>query len=84
MKYFKVKNESDQVRVNKYKSDFLIKHELKTESECKKLFITPDFLKIHFDEINVNKNYTFFCFGARFLKTQTNLHHVTQQLHKIV
>ena len=64
MIYFKVKPEHD----NKYKNpkihdgNIYIANELYTEKEVIRQNLNRSFL----EQINVNKNETYFCFGARF------------------
>lgn len=60
MKYFQVKRESDQVRVNPV--HFLIKEELYTEREKEKLGIPER----HLISVEVSRKQTFWFFGARF------------------
>jgi hypothetical protein len=78
MKYYKVKETSDQCQViNKstkngcYKiQGYLFANELITEKELKRKFnlceqFTPNFIKNNFDIVNISKNDTYFFFGAR-------------------
>lgn len=66
MNYKKVKPESDQVRKPGKRHDILIKNELYTYDEFTKLNVTPEFAAKHFDTVIINKNKTYFSFGARF------------------
>ena len=82
MKYYKVKQESDQIQViNKspkngcYKvHGCLFANELLTEKELKRKFnlseqFTPNFIKDNFDIVSISKNDTYLFFGARKLIT---------------
>lgn len=60
MKYFRVKKESDNVRIGG--SHFLVQNELYTEKEVERLRIPEQDLVV----VNVRKCDTYFCFGARF------------------
>ena len=60
MKYYKVKKEADQKR--RKDGSIYIANELYTEKEAEKLNLNTDFMQL----INVNKNSTYFFFGARF------------------
>lgn len=62
MKYFRVKKEYDNTWANGCR--FLVKNELYTEKEVRCFGILPNRLI----EANVNKNDTYFLFGARFSK----------------
>lgn len=78
MNYYKVKPECDQTRViNKSKTNgcykiygYIFANELLTERELKREFnlseeFTPNFIKKHFDIVNIPKNNTYFFFGVR-------------------
>lgn len=67
MQYFQVKPESDQVRLSRTKSDFLVANELYTINELKKYNLSGDFLSKHFNTLSISKNKTYFFFGARFI-----------------
>lgn len=67
MKYFKVKQESDQVRVNPV--HFLIADELYTEREKEKLKIPEH----HLDCVEVSRKQTFWFFGARYAFSTANV-----------
>ena len=60
MKYYKVKKEADQKR--RKDGSIYIANELYTKKEAEKLNLNTDFMQL----INVNKNSTYFFFGARF------------------
>ena len=60
MKYYKVKKEADQKR--RKDGSIYIAEELYTEKEAEKLNLNTDFMQL----VNVNKNSTYFFFGARF------------------
>lgn len=75
MKYYKVKKEYDNWSIYKYNknnklvySGFLVGNELKTPAEYKKLIETIKNFNVSkaFDIVEVNKNKTFWFFGARF------------------
>ena len=60
MKYYKVKKEADQKR--RKDGSIYISNELYTKKEAEKLNLNTDFMQL----VNVNKNSTYFFFGARF------------------
>ena len=60
MKYYKVKQEADQKR--RKDGSIYIADELYTEKEAEKLKLNTNFMNL----VNVNKNSTYFFFGARF------------------
>ena len=60
MKYYQVKKEADQKR--RKDGSIYISNELYTEKEAEKLNLNTDFMQL----VNVNKNSTYFFFGARF------------------
>ena len=60
MKYYKVKKEADQKR--RKDGSIYIANELYTGKEAEKLNLNTDFMQL----VNVNKNSTYFFFGARF------------------
>ncbi len=64
MKYFKVKPEADQTKISA--NGILVKNELYTTNDILLCSRLPLFDMRHFDEIEVNKNDTYFFFGARF------------------
>lgn len=71
MKYLKVKKEDYYILNRKNKSLFcLVKDELYTQKEFEKLkekyYLSKEIIKDLFEKIEINKNKTFFCFGARF------------------
>jgi hypothetical protein len=61
MLYYRVKKENDNRYYNK-KFDFVVGNELYTVKELNKKNIPV----IWCDLVNINKNNTYFCFGARF------------------
>lgn len=63
MTYYKVKSQYDQQRKFPNDWDFLIANELYTEKERRKLTEISDEA---FEQIDIPKNQTFWCFGARF------------------
>lgn len=65
MKYYKVKPEYDQKRVNPNVADanILVANELFTEKERSKMPFVPDEC---FEEVLVKKTSTYIFFGARF------------------
>ena len=67
MKYYKVKKEADQKR--RKDGSIYIAEELYTEKEAEKLNLNTDFMQL----INVNKNSTYFFFGARFQIEEVNV-----------
>lgn len=60
MKYYKVKKEADQKR--RKDGSIYIAEELYTVKEAERLQLNTNFM----DLININKNSTYFFFGARF------------------
>ena len=72
MLYYRVKKEYDQKYINPYIHDcnILIADELITKSELQKLvkrgLIHYKNYEKFFDIVNINKNKTYFFFGARF------------------
>ena len=60
MLYYKVRPEADQKR--RKDGSIYIAEELYTEKEVEKLQLNTNFMNL----VNVNKNSTYFCFGARF------------------
>ena len=60
MRYYKVKSEADQKR--RKDGSIYIAEELYTEKEAERLQLNTNFMNL----VNVNKNNTYFCFGARF------------------
>jgi hypothetical protein len=60
MLYYKVKKEADQKRRND--GTIYIANELYTKKETEKLQLNINFMEL----VNVNKNSTYFFFGARF------------------
>ena len=60
MKYYKVKKEADQKR--RKGGTIYIADELYTQKEVEKLQLNTNLMQL----VNVNKNNTYFCFGARF------------------
>lgn len=77
MKYYKVKPMFDNVAKIKataagkvyHTGDIYIGNELYTEKEVDKMknsFLLPASIDKMFDVVTINKNHTFFCFGARF------------------
>jgi hypothetical protein len=71
MKYFKVKAEADQKRPSvRFKTSFLVKDELYTESEVKRAinrgWINEKFSSSNLESIECKPKDTYFCFGARF------------------
>ena len=60
MKYYKVKKEADQKR--RKDGSIYVADELYTEKEAEKLNLNTDFMQ----PVNINKNRTYFFFGARF------------------
>lgn len=78
MKYYRVKKECDNHRLLKkdrngylHFDGFLIGDELYTEKEYKKLLSSVECLSENnniFEMVYINKNNTYFCFGARFEK----------------
>ena len=77
MKYYKVKPMFDNVAKIKataagkvyHTGDIYIQNELYTEKEVEKMknnFLLPASIEKMFDVVTINKNNTFFCFGARF------------------
>lgn len=75
MLYYKVKKEYDNKPVNPYIKDdnFLVAGELITGAELKKLIKNGLIHYINyekfFDVVNINKNKTYFFFGARYYET---------------
>lgn len=70
MTYYRVRKEFDQKRkhpMNPRNCDFLIAHELYTESERKQLKITDE----AFERIEIPKTQTYWFFGARFQKQES-------------
>lgn len=63
MKYYKVKQESDNVTHNK---GFLVANELYTEKELDKLNLSGKFIELNFDKVEISKFKTYWLFGARF------------------
>lgn len=63
MIYYKVKPNSDQTPFN---NTILVRNELYTKIQLKA--VNPNFIKTHFDEVEINKNNTYYFFGARFSK----------------
>lgn len=75
MKYYKVRKEYDNWNLYKYNKSnklvhngFLVSCELKTPSEYKRLIETTKNFDVSkaFEVVEVNKNKTFWFFGARF------------------
>ena len=60
MKYYQVKKEADQKR--RKDGSIYIADELYTGKEAEKLNLNTDFMQ----PVNINKNSTYFFFGARF------------------
>ena len=60
MLYYKVKKEADQKR--RKGGSIYISEELYTKKEAEKLQLNTNFMNL----VNVNKNSTYFFFGARF------------------
>jgi hypothetical protein len=60
MLYYKVKKEADQKR--RKDGTIYIANELYTQKETEKLQLNINFMEL----VNVNKNSTYFFFGARF------------------
>ena len=60
MLYYKVKTEADQKR--RKDGSIYIAEELYTKKEAEKLQLNLNFMQL----VNVNKNSTYFLFGARF------------------
>ena len=60
MLYYKVKQEADQKR--RKDCSIYIADELYTQKEVEKLQLNTNFMNL----VNVNKNKTYFFFGARF------------------
>lgn len=70
MLYYKVKDDSDQVKASiRFKDDFLIGGELYTVSEINKAigkrWVDVTFVERHFDTVNIPPRETYFFFGAR-------------------
>lgn len=66
MTYYQVKTESD----NEYlhgKKDILVGKELKTAREIEKLKLTAEYVKRHFNALEVSRKGTHYFFGARFI-----------------
>jgi len=63
MKFYKVKNQSDNVP---HRKGFLVGNELYTEKELNKLSLSSNFIEENFDSVEINKFKTFWMFGARF------------------
>jgi hypothetical protein len=69
MKYFKVKEHADQIRIERSRKFwFLVKNELITEGEARKEKFSIEFLKNHFEKVEISKNKTRWFFGCRFEK----------------
>ena len=60
MTYFKVKSQFDNYK--KGNNDIYIANELYTKSEVEKNQLNTNYM----ESIEINKNDTYFCFGARF------------------
>lgn len=73
MKYFRVKQTSDQINTSiRFKNNFLIANELFTIREVDKSNETREFIHKHLELIEVSKKQTYFFFGARFTKSISN------------
>ena len=73
MKYFKVKKHADQIRIERpRKSWFLVVGELITEREATKEGFSMEFLKNHFEKVQISKTKTHWFFGCRFENTTPN------------
>lgn len=74
MKYFRVKQSKDNVRIfktvggHRYPVLTLIGNELYTTTEMRKNFgfLTKDLIDIYFEEVNISKSKVYWSFGARF------------------
>lgn len=63
MLYYKVNKEHDNKQFGKKNDMFYVADELFTESECKKFNVNKAFCT----PVEVSRNQTHWCFGARFL-----------------
>lgn len=63
MKYYKVKQDSDNVTHGK---GFLIANELYTQKELDKLDLSGKFIELNFGKAEISKLKTYWLFGARF------------------
>ena len=66
MEYYKVNKEYDGVKIVSKRNLYLISNELFTKKEIDKLKICA--IDKVFTKIEISKNKTYFCFGARFEK----------------
>lgn len=66
MKYYKVTKEGDNRPVRFGSPNFFVGGELITEGEVKRLGVDRERLNKYTEKVEVNKNKTYFCFGARF------------------
>lgn len=72
MKYYQVKAEADQSRINAKGFEFLIAKELYTEKQIIKMNLTDKFISDNFNIVYTSKFNTYYFFGARF-SPQTNI-----------
>lgn len=78
MKYYKVKQSKDNVRIFKtvngirYPVMYLVGNELYTKTEMKKKFgfLTEDLVSCYFEIVDIKKSQTYRMFGARFANVE--------------
>lgn len=68
MIYYRVRKECDQKRISKGKGKFLVAKELYTKGERNKMSKVSDEA---FEQVHISKNKTFWFFGARFEKCES-------------